>query len=330
MVENQRGFNGGRVIYISDEGDYALIAHRGDGRLVNPSVFRYELEFGGEVTKIVEPKKDVWTWVADDSGAVRLGLGWKRRRLNIYYREDANTEFERIARLKRGDEEGFFDAIQIVSGSNRRYVLDEDEDGKVGVRIFDYATRDVVETFYEHPEWDVERVWIDDGVPIAAFYTDDSRKAVWFNEADEKVYEELQELIGDRQIWVISRSDDANRLLVSARNEADPGVLYLFDREQGQLRELMQYRPEIDFELLARPKAFTYTARDGTDIKSLSNAAKGTPTVKPTADYSAAWRTIRNSGLACLQRSSAVFGEPWLCSDPAKFPGLRRVWDRFL
>ncbi|MEL7447303.1 MAG: alpha/beta fold hydrolase, partial [Pseudomonadota bacterium] len=245
-----------------------LIAHRGDGRLYNPSVFRYELKEGGAKTLVEKPNKHVWSWSADDAGIVRLGLGWRKRRLYVYYRSEPDSDLERIAKIKSGDEDGYFDAIQLVSGSDKGYVLDEDDDGKVGLRVFDYAKREVVDTFYEHPEWDIENVWLKDGEPVAAFYTDDRRKAVWFDEEYETIYGELEAAVGDREIWITSRSEARNRMLVRAGNEADPGVLYLYDRGTKSLTELAQYRPKVNFRALADPDGVTYTARDGTDIRA--------------------------------------------------------------
>ncbi|MEM6475802.1 MAG: S9 family peptidase [Pseudomonadota bacterium] len=275
LVEDQTGFNGGDVLHVDDAGEYAIIAHRGDGRLWQPSVYRYQLKPGGTVEKIVEPKYDVHYWIADDDGVVRLGMGWRKSKLLIFYREKEGDDFKTVARIKPGDEDSYFDALEILSNSNRGYVLDENEEGRVGLRIFDYATREVVETFYEHPDWDIDEVWIEDGKPVAAFYTDDREQIVWFNEDDKAVYDKLKAAVGDSDVWVTSRSDNGEQLLVWAGNEGDPGVLYFYDAPTQSLSELAQFRPELDFRKLVRPKAFSYTARDGTSIRAFLTLPKG-------------------------------------------------------
>ena len=269
LVEDPRSPNGGQVLHISKDKTHAIIAHRGDGYYFWPTVYRYELKPGGEVTKLHDPKKGVSTWIADETGAVRLGMGWRRGKVSIYYREADEDEFRRIARFKPNETEKFFDAVQIIGGSSRGYVLDENDEGRVGLRVFDYETREVVETFYENPDWDLEDVWLDDdGQPLAAFYTDDRSQVVWFNEEYKASYDLLKSALGDRDIWITSRSDDGKTMLVWAGNEADPGVLYLFDAKERSLGEFMQYRPDIDFRMLAKPEAISYTARDGTKIRA--------------------------------------------------------------
>ncbi|HSJ79420.1 MAG TPA: hypothetical protein VK913_11860, partial [Erythrobacter sp.] len=156
LVENARGYDGGQVLHVSPDGEYALIAHRGEGRLWQPSVFRYELKPGGAVTKVMEPKVGITQWVADDAGVVRVGMGWRQGAWQIQYRGSADDPFKPIARIRPGKEEGFFDALAIISGTGKGYVLDEGANGRVGLRVFDYLTKEIVDTVYENPDWDVE------------------------------------------------------------------------------------------------------------------------------------------------------------------------------
>lgn len=275
LVDEQRSFNGGDVIHIDEAGEYALIAHRGDGRFWYPSVYRYELKRGGEITKIEDPIKGVTSWLADESGVVRLAIGWWKGRLNIYYRSDQSEQLERIARLRPGDEESYFDAIAVISGSDRGYVLDEGESGRVGLRVYDYGRREVVETVYEHPEWDVEAAFLRDGKPFAVFYTDDRQRVIWFDDDYRATFEELQSALGNRDVRVISRSKDTDRMLVWAGNEADPGILYFYDRPTQEMVEVSKYRPPLDPDALAKPQAITYMARDGTPIRAYLTLPKG-------------------------------------------------------
>ncbi|MEO1488997.1 MAG: S9 family peptidase [Pseudomonadota bacterium] len=282
LIDDQRGFSGGELLHVSKDKQSVLIAHgppddRGRGRRgfmraffnYEPGVYRYELKPGGAVETVLEPVKGVDTWLTDNAGTVRLGLGWRRKRLSIYYRDNGQDEFQRVARLKRGDQDSFFDALELISGSSKGYVLDENDEGRVGLRVFDYKTREVVDTFYENPNWDIEDVWLDkDGEPLAAFYTDDRLQAVWFDEDYKSSHKLLQKALSGSEVWILARSDNGRQMLVSAGNEADPGVMYFFDADTRRLDEFAQYRPEIDFRLLVKPKPITFTARDGTDIRA--------------------------------------------------------------
>jgi len=326
LVENASGYNGGQVLHVAPDGSFALIAHRGDGRLSEPSVFRYELKPGGAVTRVLEPRSGITEWIADDAGTVRVGMGWRQGAWQIQYRGSEAEPFKPIARVKPGDEEGYFDALAIISGTGRGYVLDEGENGRVGLRVFDYLTREIVETVYEHPERDIDSVWIRDGKPLAAFYTDDREQVVWFDDAYRASHEELRALIKTEDMWITARSDDGARLLVRAGSEADPGVLYFYDAETQALREVMRARPALAPDALARPLPITYTARDGTAIRAYltlpkGRAAKGLPLIilphggpfgiRDSLRYDDEVQFLANRGYAVLQpnfRGSGGYG----------------------
>lgn len=275
LVENASGYNGGQVLHVASDGSHALIAHRGDGRLTEPSVFRYELKPGGAVTRVLEPKPGITEWIADDAGIVRVGMGWRQGAWQIQYRDSEAEAFRPIARIKPGQEESYFDALAIISGTGRGYVLDEGTNGRVGLRVFDYLTREIVETVYEHPERDIDSVWIKNGKPLAAFYTDDREQVVWFDDAYRASHEQLRGLIKAEDVWITARSDDGAKLLVRAGSEADPGALYFYDAGTQALREVIRLRPALDPAALARPVPITYAARDGTAIRAYLTLPKG-------------------------------------------------------
>ena len=64
-------------------------------------------------------------------------------------------------------------------------------------------------------------------------------------------------------------------MLVWAGSESDPGVLYLFDPGAKRLDQIAEYRPNLDFRLLAAPKPIEYKARDGVSIKGYLTLPKG-------------------------------------------------------
>ena len=94
-----------------------------------------------------------------------------------------------------------------MSGSDRGYVLEEGENGRIGVRLFDYSIGKPVETFYENPDWDVEELWLkSDGTPLAAMYTDDRERIEWFDQPTEDLYARLKKALKIEEIRVVSRS----------------------------------------------------------------------------------------------------------------------------
>ncbi len=318
---------GDNVIHVAEDGSHMLVAIQ-KTIYDYPSVMRHDLVAGGKVTTVEPPRDGVWNWTADDKGNVRMGSGWKDGRLKIYYRSEVGGELKLIARLKEGERaEGYWDALQILNGSDEGYVLSEGESGRVGLRRFNFATRETVETVYEHPEWDIDRVTLRDGKPFAAYYTADRDEVHYFDEATAKQHARMKKALGDVEVWVPSRAKDGSRMLVYAGNEADPGVLYMYEPAAKRMEEVSQLRPALDFNALARPRPMQYTARDGALIHGYltlprGRAAKGLPLIimphggpygiRDKLEYNDEVQLLANRGYAVLQpnfRGSGGYGD---------------------
>ncbi len=319
--------DGDDVVHVAKDGSHILVAIQ-KSIYDYPSVMRHDLAPGGRISTVQDPREGVWNWTADDAGVVRMGTAWDRGRLNIYYRKAPGAPLELVAKLKEGDPaEGYWDALQVISGSDEGYVLSEGENGRVGLRRFNFATRQTVETVYEHPEWDLESATLREGKPYAAFYTADRDEVHWFDPAAAKQYRALRKALGDVEVWVVSRAENGSRMLVYAGNESDPGVLYLFDPAAGKLDEVAQYRPALDIRLLAAPRPIRYTARDGTVIRGYltlprGREARGLPLivmphggpfgVRDKLAYNDEVQFLANRGYAVLQpnfRGSGGYGD---------------------
>ncbi len=325
---NDRVLWGGDLVHMAEDGSYALISVQSSFRST-PSVYRYELVPDGEVERIVKPKTGVWNWYADDDGVVRLGMGWKRKRLRVYYRPDEGSKFDLVGKLKADDEKSrYWSVVRIVGGTDRGYVLEEGENGRTGVRLFDYSTGQSVETFYENDKWDVEELWLKrDGTPLAALYTDDREQIVWFDDAVEERHEQLKKALKTQDIRIVTRSRNDERMLIWAGSESDPGALYIYTPEEKQLAVLANYRPELDYRLLVKPKPVTYTARDGLEIRAYLTLPRGRSGknmpfiilphggpygVRDTLQYNDEVQVLANRGYAVLQpnfRGSGGYGD---------------------
>jgi dipeptidyl aminopeptidase/acylaminoacyl peptidase len=318
---------GDNVIHVAKDGSYILVAIQ-NSIYEYPSVMRHELKAKGKVDIVQSPREGVWNWIADDTGVVRMGTGWSNGRLKIHYRADAASDLKLIARLKEDDTaDRYWDALQIISSSDEGYVLSEGENGRVGLRRFNFATRETTETVFEHPEWDIDSVTLREGKPYAAFFTADRDEVHWFDPAKARQHAALRKALGDVEVWIIDRAEDDSKMLVWAGNESDPGVLYMYEPAAKRMKELAQYRPRLDFRLLAKPRPIRYTARDGTVIRGYLTLPRGRAAtnlplivmphggpfgVRDKLEYNDEVQLLANRGYAVLQpnfRGSGGYGD---------------------
>ncbi len=269
--------DGDDIVHLDRDGQYVLLAMR-KSVYDYPSVYRLSLTDAEAKHEVVQKAKDgVWIWSADEAGVVRMGLGYSKRRLRVWYRPDETSRFKQIARFRPDDDESnFWDVLRIVGGSDEGYILDEDDDGRVGLQKINYATRERIETVYSNPDWDLTEAIIGrDGEPVAAFYTDDRNQVVWFDEEDQALQAQLEAALPGQKVWIISRARGNQRMLVSVGGEADPGALYIYTPKTKTLKLLAEYRPALRPALLVNPKPVTIAARDGVQMRAYLTLPKG-------------------------------------------------------
>ncbi|ANK13875.1 hypothetical protein A9D12_13935 [Erythrobacter neustonensis] len=316
--------DGDDVIHVAKDGSHVLVSIQ-PSITEYPAVMRHELAPDGKITTIERPREVPYDWMADDSGVVRLGIAYVGDKEKVYYRAAGSKELKPMP--KAADGEPGWEAIHIPGDSDIGYVLSDGEKGRVALRRFDFAKRQMLDTVFEHPDWDIESVSFRDGKPYAAYYTAERDEVHWFDEAAAAQYKALRKALGNGDIWITSRAEQDKMMLVYAGDEADPGVLYMFDPAARYMRELSQYRPELDFQALARPKPIRYTARDGMAITGYLTLPRGRAPrnlplivmphggpygIRDKLEYNDEVQLLANRGYAVLQpnyRGSGGYGE---------------------
>lgn len=321
------GFDGDDVIYTDPAGEFLLLSMQRD--IFNePEVWRFRLDGTDDKGERIERRDGVWNWIADDDGVVRLGLGYENGRLKVWYRKGADEPFRLIARLKEGDREELWNVVRLIKGSDEGLVLEPGESGRVALRRFNYATREVGEVVYENPEWDLDAFELDEeGKPLAVYFTDDRDRVVWLDPATARLQANLERALGTPHVRIAERTPDGSRMLVWRGGDNHPGAWYIYTPAKRELEEFAQLRPGIDTAALAPARSIEYAARDSTRIRGyltlpVGREASGLPLivmphggpygVRDKLAYSDEVQLLANRGYAVLQpnyRGSAGFGE---------------------
>lgn len=324
------GLEGDDVLFVDPAGEYLLLAMQ---RTIYdyPSVWRFALTekpIKG-VKEVQRPTQGIWEWFADDAGIVRMGMAFAGGKVRVLYRAKPDDPLREIAKITEDNaDDKVWDVLRITSGSDEGLVLKPDDNGRIAVRKFNYATRQVGEVIYAAPGWDVDEALTDkDGKLLAAFYTDDRDRAVWFEPKLKSLYARLEKAIPDQHVWIVSRADDDSRMLVWAGNEANPGQTFLFDAAKRSLDSFSAELPDLDRSLTASPKPIRYTARDGTAINGYLTLPRGRPAkklplivmphggpygVRDKLEFDSTVQLLANRGYAVIQpnyRGSGGYGE---------------------
>lgn len=319
---------GDQLIHVDPAGAFLLLSMQPDFGS-EPEVWRFRLDDATDQGQKIEGRRGVWQWIADDTGVVRVGLGMERRRLKVWYRTNANEEFRVVAKLRGDDKDEIWELARLMSGSDDGLVLEPGSSGRLALRRFNYATRQVGEVLYENPDWDLSAVELDEaGEPLVVYYTDDRDRVIWLDAKMARLQDRLQQALGEgTSVHIADRSRDGSRLLVARSGASDPGAWYVYTAATRELTEFAQLRPELDPKELAAVEPVSYTARDGTAIRAYLTLPRGREArnlplivlphggpygIRDKLEYSDEVQLLANRGYAVLQpnfRGSGGFGD---------------------
>ena len=327
----EMGLEGDDVLYVDPDGAYVLLAMQ---RTIYdyPSVWRFDLtqtpvKGAKEIQRATE---GIWEWFADDSGAVRMGMAFRKGgKVRVLYRTAPGQPLREIAKLSEDNvDDRIWDVVRITSGTDEGLVRENGPHGRVAIRKFNYATRAVGDVVFAVPGWDVEDAIVDDkGQLVAAFHTDDQQRVTWFEPKMKALYARLSRALPGRQVWVTSRAKDDSRMLVWGGNEGDPGQTFLYDATQRRMDPILLDLPDLDVSQTTKPRPISYVTRDKQTIYGYltvprGRAAKGLPLivmphggpygVRDTLEFDSLVQLLTNRGYAVIQpnyRGSGGYGE---------------------
>ncbi|ASK89870.1 alpha/beta hydrolase family protein [Sphingorhabdus sp. SMR4y] len=324
-----QGYDGDNVLYVDPTGTYILLSMQ---RSIYdyPAVYRIELE-NNEITRVIRRQSQIWTWIADNSGVVRMGLSQIGGTLKIHYRRAAGEKFRQIGKIKEKDdlEEALLDISHIVSEADEGYVLSNKKTGRFALYKFNYLTREVGEMVFGHDENDITGFNLNDsGTALESVYFTDSRDRIkWFDADLAEHQRKLDKALPGQEAWIQSKSRDGKRMIVYVTSSTDPGSYYLYEPELKKLAWFASLNDKLDTEKLARTEYVKYDARDGTTIPAYLTLPKNRPAenlplvilphggpfgVRDTLDYNTEAQFLANRGYAVLQpnyRGSDSYGE---------------------
>ena len=188
-------------------------------------------------------------------------------------------------------------------------LVEGDPEGQVdfGGAIFDEATDELIGTVYMG---DRQRI-----------YPRDNRLA--------RDLEILKEKLPDGTLFINGTTADMSKMLVGVTTDVDPGSVYLYDRQSGEVKLQYRSRPELPSEHLASCTPVRYRARDGLEIPALLTLPRGIepknlpviinphggPWARDVWGYDPYAQFLANRGYAVLQpnfRGSTGYGKHFM------------------
>ena len=228
-----------------DEHILAVLNDRPD-RFNYPEVDRVNI-VTGRSERIQENDRAIVQWMADGQGRLRLGVafnykgrGQRGREVMIYHRRDDDSEWET---LQTGD------------------VFDEDLIYPVR---FDVADPNVLLVSSREIQDQVR------AQETLELYRYDITKRKLLGRFEEPALAALEDRVRSQhdlaRAFVVSASDDGERVIVKAFSDVKPPRFYLYEKTLDRLSYLGGEYPQLETLALATMQETAYTARDGREI----------------------------------------------------------------
>ncbi len=231
----------------------------------------------GERELVVENRSQVLFWSFDLSGALRLATRQTESGGNEILRVDGAGDLVSIYTTTL--EESAFPIRFHPDGKRTYLVTNKGDDVDVTQLMLLDVTTGETELVERDPEQRVDfgNALFDERNDelLATVYVGDRQRIYPHTDDARAALERLRESFPNGELGITSTSADMSKWLVSVSSDVDPGTVYIYHRDSGELAELYRSRPELPSEHLASMEPVRYTARDGLEIPAYLTVPRG-------------------------------------------------------
>jgi dipeptidyl aminopeptidase/acylaminoacyl peptidase len=171
--------------------------------------------------------------------------------------------------LNRSQDTGKDLTIAGTARDGRIYATQSDRKGTEAFGVLDPETGAFVELFHDPVSDPLTYIDAADGDTVIGVMTMAGAPKVTLvdeEHPDAAIYASLSAAFPGQFVNFSGATQDLNQIVVTVQSDRNPGELYLYDREAGKARFLMQRRQWLDPAKMGRIEPFKFTARDGLTI----------------------------------------------------------------
>jgi len=269
-------FDGVRTRLIDElrdiEDEVIVGLNQRDARVFDP----YRLNIvTGELTMLAENPGNIQGWVTDHDGKLRVAVGIEDGvNSTLLYRDTEEDAFEVVLKtnFKNTLSPYFFtfDNEKLYAVSN----LERDKEVPV---IFNPKTGEVEEVLYENDEYDVSGLSYSRKrkVLTTASYTSWKRERHFFDEETEKLFNRLEQELGDYEIGIVGTDHEEEKVMIRTYSDRSMGAYYFYDSTTDELKKISDVSPWLDENIMAKTLPIKYQSRDGLTIHGYLTLPKG-------------------------------------------------------
>ncbi len=251
------------VDWLPDDPEHILVSvdadrdNRNEVRRINVDKGHYKI--------VQKGLPGIQHWLADQNGKVRLGWGYQRKDVVIWFR---NSDGKWVGRSKASWWDSGFSPVAFAEDPDVAFMMGPDENGRNCIRKMNLLTGEFIETVFEHERIDVSGVIRDAATakPVGVSYTVDLPKHEYFDKQMAILQRSVDKVLPGSSNQIVSLSTDHRQVLVYSVSATDPGAYYHWNRDAKSFDFIGEAMPNLPVELLSAAEPVTFTARDGMEI----------------------------------------------------------------
>ena len=274
----QTGQDADDILWVARDGSTRILTQKQTGYFTYedwyPSVWEADVSTG-QVRKVVPSETYVYSWDADASGNVRMGLYFESdKRLGVLYRPGGAGKFQKV--LLKKDPDASIPLPQVYRPDGKAVVI-ADDGGRDEIYEMDLPSFTLGKKLFGDARYDVENVIANStGTDVDGIEIIDKRYRVeWLNPDLKAVQKDLDSTLGAGNAQILSWSRDRKKLLVRVGGADHAGSLYFWDTRQAKMNRIGWIDNNLKGRDLSPVKSITYTARDGTPIEAVLTLPRG-------------------------------------------------------
>ncbi|MFT5692672.1 MAG: dipeptidyl aminopeptidase/acylaminoacyl peptidase [Oceanicoccus sp.] len=315
------------VNYLPEDDQHILITLARE-KWNMPTVYRLNV-YNNKMAKIHRYSNNVYNWITDQSGRVRIGIGFKNGKATIKIRSKNQDTFHPLD-LSQFDSEdlpifqGFSDDGKTV------YIATYNSEDKLALYSFDTETEALGAALARSEHYDVFNLIHDNksGL-IAASYMGTQRTYQWLNKTWEQRFNTFKSALPkNHQIKLVSSDELGEKLIFEVYGTAVNPTFYLFNTVESSIVSFGSLYRGLKNEQVAEKKAVSYKARDGLTIPAYLTLPAdrnhplptiilphGGPIARETDEFDYWSQFLSSRGYAVLQanfRGSSGYGRDFM------------------
>jgi dipeptidyl aminopeptidase/acylaminoacyl peptidase len=332
LAKDSAAQNGGDVLWTANDGTPRVLLGYQTSIYSNlpgfwPRVDMFDLATGKR-TRVMEGQAGVWSWYADGTGAVRMGIGRSDdgRRRRLLYRAGDRGRFRTV---DRDDKDGVLTVPSLFLADGKAVTISDDEKGFSALYELDLESMTRGKQLMASPGFDLGGV-ISDGTDtrvLGVALHGDRPEQHWLDPETGKLAKLLTDRVKGAHVRLISFNRDQSRVIVSVTGPDSPGAYFLYDKAGDSLTDLGFVNPKIGMKRLHPVRTIRYKARDGLEIAAVLTTPRGAgrdlplivlphggPFARDTEEWDWWTQFLADRGYAVVQpnyRGSSGYGTPF-------------------